>query len=35
MVDHNLGAAQALVRVNVNEFRAKYKSKAECFSFLA
>jgi hypothetical protein len=25
---------KAVVRVNANEFRAKYKSKKECFNFL-
>ena len=35
MVDQNPGAGVANVRVNVNEFRAKFKSKLECFNFLA
>ena len=35
MVENNLGAAGANIRVNVNEFRAKFKSKLECFNFLA
>ena len=34
MVEGNLGAAGDLVRVNANEFRAKYKSKQECYNFL-
>ena len=27
MVEGNIGAAENLIRVNANEFRAKYKSK--------
>ena len=34
MVDANLGAAGDLIRINANEFRAKYKSKQECYNFL-
>ena len=34
MVDVNLGAGDGLIRVNANEFRAKYKSKQECYNFL-
>ena len=35
MVEGNIGAGAQNVRVNVNEFRAKFKSKLECFNFLA